>query len=57
MEMKQWFGGLTLNVVFRMVAGKRCFMNGGLSEEEAKSHEGVLSLGGIVCVGRCYSLA
>ncbi|XP_007226806.2 cytochrome P450 CYP82D47 [Prunus persica] len=33
-EMKQWFGGLTLNVVFRMVAGKRCFMNGGLSKEK-----------------------
>ncbi|PQQ13563.1 cytochrome P450 CYP82D47 [Prunus yedoensis var. nudiflora] len=33
-EMKQWFGDLTLNVIFRMVAGKRCFMNGSLSEEE-----------------------
>lgn len=25
MEMKQWFGDLTLNVVLRMVAGKRYF--------------------------------
>lgn len=25
MEMKQWFGDLTLNVVLRMVAGKRSF--------------------------------
>ncbi|CAB4265803.1 unnamed protein product [Prunus armeniaca] len=33
-EMKQWFGDLTLNVILRMVAGKRCFMNGNLSEEK-----------------------
>ncbi|VVA18696.1 PREDICTED: cytochrome P450 [Prunus dulcis] len=33
-DMKQWFGGLTLNVIFRMIAGKRCFMNGDSSEEK-----------------------
>ncbi|ONI15859.1 hypothetical protein PRUPE_3G066200 [Prunus persica] len=33
-DMKQWFGGLTLNVIFRMIAGNRCFMNGDLSEEK-----------------------
>ncbi|KAM0967891.1 hypothetical protein PS1_016526 [Malus domestica] len=35
-EMKEWFGDLTLNVVFRMVAGKRFFnvMNGSLSDEK-----------------------
>ncbi|KAF5955688.1 hypothetical protein HYC85_008544 [Camellia sinensis] len=38
-EMKQWFADLTLNVVVRMVAGKRYFRSdsdGGDNEEEAR---------------------
>ncbi|KAK8678501.1 hypothetical protein V6N13_143999 [Hibiscus sabdariffa] len=34
-EMKQWFGDLTLNVILRMVAGKRHF-GGGAKGEEAR---------------------
>ncbi|KAL4279698.1 hypothetical protein GQ457_03G039140 [Hibiscus cannabinus] len=34
-EMKQWFGDLTLNVILRMVAGKRYF-GGGAKGEEAR---------------------
>ena len=33
-EMKQWFGDLTLNVILRMVAGKRYFGAGDGSENE-----------------------
>lgn len=34
-EMKKWFGELTLNIVLRMVAGKRFFGSGGADDEEA----------------------
>nr|QNS29951.1 cytochrome P450 [Nothapodytes nimmoniana] len=33
-EMKQWFGDLTLNVIFRMVAGKRYFGGAASGDEE-----------------------
>ncbi|XP_022766492.1 cytochrome P450 CYP82D47-like isoform X2 [Durio zibethinus] len=33
-EMKQWFGDLTLNVILRMVAGKRYFGSGAKGEDK-----------------------
>ncbi|KAE8675294.1 Cytochrome P450 [Hibiscus syriacus] len=36
-EMKQWFGDLTLNVILRMVAGKRYFGGGAQGEEEEEA--------------------
>ena len=36
-ELKQWFWDLNLNVILRMIAGKRCFgTSDGVNEEEAR---------------------
>ncbi|CAB4303115.1 unnamed protein product [Prunus armeniaca] len=47
-EMKPWFEGLTLNVIFRMIAGKRCFMNGDLSEEK-EERQWQKAMGEFIC--------
>ncbi|XP_057975857.1 cytochrome P450 CYP82D47-like [Malania oleifera] len=41
-EMKQWFGDLTLNIVVRMVAGKRYFGALGSKEKEAQRFQKAL---------------
>ncbi|KAH6785539.1 hypothetical protein C2S51_037994 [Perilla frutescens var. frutescens] len=54
-EMKQWLGDLNLNVVLRMVVGKRCFGSGGGDSLEARRCRRVMRdffyLAGVFVVG------
>jgi hypothetical protein len=50
-DMKQWFGNLTLNIAIRMVGGKRYFgTNADVDEESALRTQKVVG-GYYICLG------